>query len=92
MISYSIAITNEYYAGRVNMHFYLFSFVFSTYNFLKVQRFNNLFKIVSFIFVVVLIVFELIIYSYIGEVKRDRLRSIREVQSGKSKILETKLI
>lgn len=92
LISYSIAITNEYSAGRVNMHFYLFSFAFSIYNYLKVEKFNKLFKIVSFFLITILIILELVIYSYIGEVKRDRLNSIRKVQAGETKILETRII
>ena len=92
LISYSLAITNEYSAGRVNMHFDLFSFIFSAYNFLQVGKLNKPLRICAFILMLILIVLELIIYNYIGEVKRERLNSIKSVQQGKSKILETKLI
>ena len=92
LVSYSLVVTNEYSAGRVNMHFCLFSFIFSIYNFFKVAKINKIFRFISFSLMVILVVFELIIYHYIGEVKKERLNSIKMVQSGQSKILETKLI
>ena len=92
LIAYSLCVTNEYSYGRVNFHFMLFNYIFSLYNFLIIGKKNLILNISSIIIMVALIIIEVYIYSYIGQVKDERLKSIKDVQNGKTNVLETKLI
>ena len=49
-------------------------------------------KVLIISFLLVTIVFEIIIYSYIGKIKNDRLASINKVVNGETKVLEIKTI
>ena len=93
LVAYSLCITNEYSYGRVNFHFLLFNYIFSLYNFLIIGK--KQIKILKVFFVItasVLVIMEIHIYTYIGQVKKERLKSIESVQRGDTNVLETKLI
>lgn len=91
-LSYSLIITNEFEAGRLNFHFDLIIACFTMYNLFYQKENINLLKYVLIILFIFSISFEVYGYSYVGYVKRQRDISIRNVQSGKSKVLETKII
>ena len=92
LVAYSLCVTNEYLYGRVNFHFMLFNYIFSLYNYFIVAKKFQILKVFSILIMIVLILFEIVIYTYIGIVKNDRVKSIKLVQSGKTNILETRLI
>lgn len=89
---YSLAVTPEYTVTRTGLHTSLLLGMFAFYNLLYNKSMNKGIFITVIVFALVTLVFELIIYSYIGSVKREREESIKEVQSGESKVLKTKII
>lgn len=91
-LTFSLAITPEYTAGRTCFHTSLILALFIMYNFMYNNELSKILKIIFICLVVVLLIIEIIIYSYIGIVKRDREESIKKVQSGKTDVLITKII
>ena len=91
-VTYSLAITPEYEACRTAFHLSLIMGMFSIYNFIYDNGMSNIVKIITVLLLISTIIFEIIIYSYIGFVKTEREKSLEKVLSGESKVLETKLI
>lgn len=89
---YSLSITSEYTVTRTGIHTSLLLGIFTVYNFLYNKILCKSGLIFTIILLLITMVFEIVIYSYIGFVKDARDDSIREVQSGKSKILKVKII
>ena len=89
---YSLAITPEYTVTRTGLHTSLLLGMFAFYNFLYNGKFNRVLLILTNVFLVITLILELIIYSYIGDVKREREESIEAVQNGETNVLHTKII
>lgn len=91
-VLYSLSITPEYEACRTGFHLSLLMGMFIIYNFIYENGFSKSLKIILIISLIGTIIFELIIYSYIGMVKSEREKSLDKVLTGDSKVLEVKVI
>ncbi|MBR2834015.1 MAG: hypothetical protein IKE75_06325 [Bacilli bacterium] len=91
-VLFSLAITPEYYASRTGFHLALIMFMFMVYNLIYDRDFNKLVKIIIILLVVVTVVFEIVIYSYIGVIKNERMASLNNVIAGKSDTVEVEII
>ena len=67
-------------------------FMFMVYNLIYDLDFNKLVKIIIILLVVVTVVFEIVIYSYIGVIKNERMASLNNVIAGKSDTVEVEII
>lgn len=91
-VLYSLSITPEYSACRTAFHLSLIIGMFIVYNFCYKNEVPKLSRIFLSLFLIIAICFEIVIYTYIGIIKREREESLNKVISGESKVLETKLI
>ena len=91
-VLYSLAITPEYSASRTAFHLSLIMGMFTIYNFIYENEMSKAIRIIMILLLVGTVIFEVIIYSYIGFVKSVREKSLEKVISGESNVLETKLI
>lgn len=91
-VLYSLAITPEYEASRTGFHLSLIMGMFTIYNFIYENSMSNAVKIITILLLIGTVIFEIIIYSYIGSVKAEREKSLEKVMSGESNLLETKFI
>ena len=92
-ISYSLCLTVEYISGRPN-YFIFICMIMLTILYLYDVFKNNFIKILSYIFIVILMALlcnETIIYSEIGKIKKDRLVAIKNYKNGKANKLIYKL-
>lgn len=91
-VIYSLAITTEYAACRTGFHLSLLMGMFIIYNFIYENDFSKRLKTILIITLICTIIFEIIIYSYIGTVKIEREKSLNKVLNGDSQVLEVKII
>ena len=91
-VLYSLAITPEYSASRTAFHLSLIMGMFTIYNFIYENGMSKVIRIITILLLVGTVIFEVIIYSYIGFVKSAREKSLEKVVNGESNVLETKLI
>lgn len=91
-VLYSLAITPEYSACRTAFHLLLIISMATIYNFSYLNGFNKIMKVIICVGVIFTITFEIIIYAYIGSVKKERDASLEKVINGESTVLEVKLI
>lgn len=91
-LSYSLIITDEFEAGRLNFHFDLIISCFIMYNVFYKKESIGLIKYILIGLLVFSTLFEVYGYHYVGQVKKARDVAIKNVQSGKTKVLETKII
>lgn len=92
-ISYSLCLTVEYISGRPNYFIFICMIMLTILYLYDVFR-NNFIKILSYIFIVILMALlcnETIIYSEIGKIKKDRLVAIENYKNGKANKLIYKL-
>ena len=91
-VTYSLAITPEYEACRTAFHLLLIIGMCIIYNFTYNNELTMLIKSVLIIGLVLSVLFEIIIYTYIGIVKRDREKYLNDVLEGKTNVLKVKEI
>ena len=91
-LSYALALTPEYLALRTGFFTLLLLGMFTIYNFYNFKRFSVIIKILFALLLAGLIIFEIIIYSYIGSVKNVRDDSIADVLNGNSDTVYVKEI
>jgi hypothetical protein len=91
-VLYALAITPDYYACRTGFHTSLIIALFTIYNFVYYKDISKLFKVIICLLCVITIILEIVIYNYIGSVKKQREESLNDVISGKTNVLEFKLI
>ncbi len=91
-IAYFLVLTPEYSAGRTIIHFSLMISVFIMYNLFVLESNTLIIKIITILLVISTIIIEIIIYSYIGQIKDERMAAIKAVQDGKTDVLEVKMM
>lgn len=92
LILYSLSITQEYSASRTGFHTLLIMGMFAIYNFTYNRNPSKIFKIIFICILMILLLMEIFIYTYIGTIKKEREKSLELVQTGKTNTLDIKLM
>ena len=95
-VVYALMVTTEYEVGRPNYYFCLIISILTMINVLRHINFEGrgvkVFNAIVAVTLLVVAAFEVNIYTYIGEIKKEREMAILEAKESGSKIIELKEI